>query len=235
MENSLNQPLPTKLQASIFRVKVTLLQTKRCAENLFDKNLARLSLQFELEDQPVIAESKTILWTEKDEREKFLLAGKIHNLRLAVKKLNGLEVSAGKTFSFWKHIGKTNRRKGYVAGRELREGCIIPNVGGGLCQLSNALYDAALKANFEIVERHAHTQIVKGSLAEQGRDATVFWNYVDLRFKSANAFRIEAKLDAEHLIVRFKSSRKNTKQIFQISKSAAFDSADSNHAGNCAT
>jgi glycosyltransferase involved in cell wall biosynthesis len=92
-----------------------------------------------------------------------------------------------------------------VAGRELREGCIIPSIGGGLCQLSNALYDAALSAGFEIVERHAHTQVIPGSLAEVGRDATVFWNYVDLRFKSSSPFRIEAMMDANLLIVRFRS------------------------------
>ena len=78
--------------------------------------------------------------------------------------------------------------RGFVKGRELREGCIIPNVGGGLCQVSNALYDAALQAGHEIVERHAHTQVIAGSLAEQGRDATVFWNYVDLRFRSERPF-----------------------------------------------
>ena len=97
-----------------------------------------------------------------------LLAGKVHNLRLAVKKLDGLEISGGEVFSFWKNVGQASRLKGFVVGRELREGCIIPNVGGGLCQISNALYDAALKANFEIVERHAHSQIVEGSLAERG-------------------------------------------------------------------
>ena len=91
-------------------------------------------------------------------------------------------------FSFWKQVGRTNRLKGYVAGRELREGCLIPSIGGGLCQLSNALYDAALQAGFEIVERHAHSQVIPGSLAEAGANATVFWNYVDLRFRSHHAF-----------------------------------------------
>ena len=85
------------------------------------------------------------------------MAGKIHNLRLAIRRIDGLEIPAGGIFSFWQQIGRATRRRGFVKGRELREGCIIPNIGGGLCQLSNALYDAALQANFEIVERHAHT------------------------------------------------------------------------------
>lgn len=210
--------LPSPKEAIIFKVKSSLLQLRRAGQNLFDSRIRKFPHGDTLRDMPVIAESKTKLWTESEPEERFLLAGKIHNLRLVVRHLNGLEIPAGEVFSFWKQTGRTNRFRGFVEGRELREGCIIPNIGGGLCQISNALYDAALKANFEVVERHAHTQVVAGSLAEQGRDATVFWNYVDLRFRSAEAFRIEAKLDAENLTLRFKGTKVERKQLFQITK-----------------
>ena len=85
----------------------------------------------------------------------------------------------------------------------------MPTVAGGICQLSNALYDAALKANFQILERHRHTKVIKGSLAERDRDATVKWNYIDLRFKSDHAFRIEIDLTSEKLIVKFKSRKRD--------------------------
>ncbi|HSK72901.1 MAG TPA: VanW family protein [Pyrinomonadaceae bacterium] len=218
-------------QAVIFRGKASLLQLKRGVENLFDARLKRYSFSDKLKKASVIAESKTPLWTESAPEEQFLLAGKVHNLRLAVKKLNNLEIPAGEVFSFWKQIGQANRGRGFVVGRELREGCIIPNIGGGLCQLSNALYDAALQANFEIIERHAHTKVIPGSLAEQGRDATVFWNYIDLRFRSPNAFRIEAFLGKDHLTVRFKSDTKQ-KNFIQISK---FKTQNSNAPQSCAT
>jgi hypothetical protein len=224
--------LPTRTQAIIFRGKATLLQIKRGFQNALDKDLRKF-VSKDNQNQPIIAESITPLWTEKEAGEQFLQAGKIQNLRMAVRHLNGLQVLANQTFSFWKQVGKTTRRKGFVAGRELREGCIIPNIGGGLCQLSNALYDAALKANFAIVERHAHTQIVAGSLAEQGRDATVFWNYVDLRFKSPNTFQIEAKLDAENLIIRFRGEKKAIVQI--ESRKLKVESRKSEEIGSCAT
>ncbi|HEX8249666.1 MAG TPA: VanW family protein [Pyrinomonadaceae bacterium] len=203
----------TRHEAFVFRAKTFLLQLKRSAENLGNSDVRRFPKTFDLNAQPIVGESKTALWTEKDRAEMPLMAGKIHNLRRAIAKLNGIEITPNQIFSFWKQIGRATRRRGFVRGRELREGCIIPNVGGGLCQLSNALYDAALQANFEIVERHAHTQIVQGSLAERGRDATVFWNYVDLRFRSPNAFRIEAELTATHLIVRLRAKAKNDKLI----------------------
>jgi hypothetical protein len=203
----------TRLQALIFRGKAALLQFKRGFENFLNPNLKRFSQSDNLTNQPIIAESKTVLWTEKDRAEMPLMAGKIQNLRIAAQHLNGIEIPANQVFSFWKQIGQATRRRGFARGRELREGCIIPNVGGGLCQLSNALYDSALQANLEIVERHAHTQVVAGSLAEKGRDATVFWNYVDLRFQSPNDFRIEAELTAKHLIIRFRATKKNEKPV----------------------
>lgn len=227
----------TRLQALVFRAKAFLLQLKRGAENLFSSDIKRFPKTENLANQPIIAESKTALWTESAPAEQFLLAGKVHNLRLAIERLNGLEIPAGSTFSFWKQMGRASGFKGYVVGRELREGCIVPNVGGGLCQISNALYDAALQANFEIVERHAHTQVIAGSLAERGRDATVFWNYVDLRFRSDKPFRIEARLGKDHLRVIFKGEKpaSKTKTLFQIAKRNALGLKTADDLGSCVT
>ena len=148
--------------------------------------------------------------------------------------IDGVEIPAGEVFSFWKNVGRTTRGRGFVPGRELREGCIIPNIGGGLCQLSNALYaDAALKANFEIVERHAHTRVIAGSLAEQGRDATVFWNYVDLRFRSAQPFRIETDLTSDHLAVKFRGTRIDKPALHQITPAGAAKKGDTNSCASC--
>ena len=90
-----------------------------------------------------------------------------------------------------------------MVGRELREGCLIPTIGGGLCQLSNALYDLALKCSCEIIERHAHTAVVPGSQAEYGRDATIFWNYVDFRFRPRQSLLIRAVVSKDELLVSF--------------------------------
>jgi VanW like protein len=152
----------------------------------------------------VLAENESPLWTQRSADEWPLTAGKVHNLRLAAARLDGLVVRAGQVFSFWHAVGRATRRRGFVAGRELREGCLVARTGGGMCQLSNALYAAALDAGAAIVERHAHSQLVPGSAAEQGRDATVFWNYLDLRFRLPVPFEIEARLDAQRLVVRLR-------------------------------
>jgi hypothetical protein len=192
--------------ALVFRAKATVYRLGRAASDLRG-GPRRHPRAAALEDAPVLAESVTPLWTEDGPAELPLVAGKVHNLRLALRRLHGVEVPAGAVFGFWAQVGRASRRRGFVAGRELREGCLIPSVGGGLCQLSNALYHAALQAGCEIVERHAHSHAVPGSQAEAGRDATVFWNYVDLRFRSPGPLRVEAWMDAGTLTVRLRGGR----------------------------
>ena len=222
--------IPTRREALVFRFKSLGLQTKRFVSDSFDRKVRSFSKGESLVSQPLVAESRTKLWTEFEPEERFLVAGKIQNLRVAAGAIDGLELPAGEIFSFWKHVGRTTASRGYVRGRELREGCIIPNIGGGLCQLSNALYDAALKANFEILERHAHTLTISGSLAEEGRDATVFWNYVDLRFRSAVPIRIEAGMSSDHLLIKFRGTKQKRPTLHQIQRNGKVD-----HVNSCAS
>lgn len=192
---------------SIFRLKIIALILRRFIQNTLSHCPKFAVDHHNNGSSPVIASSETELWNPHDNANNWILtAGKIENLRIAARKINGLHVQANQPFSFWKHIGYPNFGQGFVVGREIREGCIIPTVAGGLCQLSNALYDSALKANFEIIERHKHTKIIKGSLAEKDRDATVKWNYLDLCFSAPHDFKIDVELNSTHLMVKFRST-----------------------------
>ncbi len=154
----------------------------------------------------LIHQVSTKLRPTEDPAEYRLTLGKIQNLRLAAKKLNGIVLPAGETFSFWSVLGRLTTWRGYVVGREIREGCLIPNVGGGICQLSNALYQAALQIGCEIIERHPHTIAVPGSDAGRDQDATVAWNDIDLRFRATETMQIECRLTSDHLIVGFRTA-----------------------------
>jgi glycosyltransferase involved in cell wall biosynthesis len=199
--------VPTRFNNLIFLAKAQVLKVVRHWQNFWNPQVQRWSVSpantKDFQDLPIAAESSSQLWVGATAAEWILQAGKIQNLRQALGSIHGLEIPAGEMFSFWAQIGPPRAYRGYVAGRELREGCIIPSIGGGLCQLSNALYDGALQAGLEIVERHAHNQVIPGSLAEIDRDATVFWNYVDLRFRTQSPLRIEAVMDDRSLTVRF--------------------------------
>lgn len=196
--------LPSRSAALWFECRAMGLRALRLGRSLIDPAHRRHRVAEALRDAPLLAESIAPLWPTQDAPERALVLGKIQNLRVARVAFDGVELAPGEVLSFWAQLGRPVRRRGFAVGRELREGCLIPTVGGGLCQLSNALYDAALKGGMEILERHAHSQVVPGSAAVRDRDATVFWNYIDLRLRAPCALRIEVALDADSLRVRLR-------------------------------
>jgi hypothetical protein len=196
------EALPTRWQAWQFLVKASGLQLRRSWRNRTKNPVQRYTPQQPELKGVVAAESKTPLWTEQAPTEQALQLGKVHNLRVALRQIHGVVIPAGGMFSFWAQVGRPSRQWGYVLGREIRQGCVIPTIAGGLCQLSNALYSAALDAGLEIIERHAHSRVIPGSLAEVGRDATVFWNYVDLRFRANQETQILVQLTRDDLYVK---------------------------------
>jgi hypothetical protein len=199
--DSPRENLPTRRQAIAFFLKSRAFCVRRWICERRGKRPRALP-QRPVAGDPTIAESRTPLYGAARREEWALQAGKVHNLRLAARALHGRVVTAGEVFSFWMNVGRAVRRRGFVEGRELREGCIVPSVGGGLCQLSNALYDVALQAGAEIIERHPHSRRVPGSAAIAGRDATVFWNYVDLRFRAVVETQLAVELTSDELRVR---------------------------------
>ena len=185
-----------------FQIRVTRQRIRRAIADSFS-GLRRCE---KMNDGPyslVVGESRSKLWSDASPAEADLQKGKVQNLRIAVQQLDCALLMPGHVFSFWMQIGRASEERGYVIGRMLQQGCMIPAIGGGLCQLSNALYDAALQSGCEIVERHAHSRIVPGSEAVAGRDATVAWNYVDLRFRSRVPLLIRAQVTGDELVVSF--------------------------------
>jgi VanW like protein len=195
------RPRPTRRSAAIFALKMTLLRARRSLVEVgrAPPRLARAASREGF--QHIAAQSVTPLWSDRGLAEQAMQLGKVQNLRRAACALDGLVLAPGQVFSFWRHVGRATRRRGYVEGRMLREGCLVAAVGGGLCQLSNALYEAALAGDCRIVERHAHSHRVPGSAAALGRDATVAWNYVDLRFSAPRTMQLSVKLGARDLTV----------------------------------
>jgi vancomycin resistance protein VanW len=109
--------------------------------------------------------------------------GKRMNVSLAAPALDGIVLEAGVPFSFWRAVGQPRAGAGYRHGMELRGGCVVPSLGGGLCLLSNVLFRAAAELGWVILERHGHTlEAVPSNEEPWGVDATLAWPYIDLRF-----------------------------------------------------
>lgn len=198
MQRKLIDQLSFGLRANGLRMRRLLKDLRNGPPRLSNNRTERA---LDIDWSAIAGISRAPLWPSATAGEYRLTAGKIENLRLAVRRLNGLRIPAGTTFSFWRHVGRPIRARGFVPGRELREGCLVASIGGGLCQLSNGLYAAARAADCEIVERHRHSQVIPGSLAERDLDATVFWNYVDLRFRARQEILLEARLTATDLVI----------------------------------
>lgn len=204
----------TRAQATIFRAKAAAHQTRRAfldAKNCVQRHeVGGDDIEYSMSH----AQSRAALWSDETQAERALQLGKVQNLRVAARRLDGVVIPRGALFSFWKQVGRATRNRGFAEGRLLREGCLMPAIGGGLCQMSNALYDVALQANCKIVERHAHSQIVAGSQAANGRDATVAWNYVDLRFRAPHDLLLKVSLTRDELVVQLFA--KTPKKTFAI-------------------
>jgi vancomycin resistance protein YoaR len=186
---------------AVFWAKSRLLIARRMTANLVSSRSPLRRFPLPAAATP-LAEDEHRLYTLTDPRERELEMGKVQNLRIAAAALDGLVLEPGEIFSFWRAAGRATRMKGYVVGRELRQGCMIPSVGGGICQLTNALSRVAHRAGMEIVERHSHSVHPEGFFIDSATDATVFWNYIDFRFRSARRVRIGARLTQTTLVVR---------------------------------
>jgi vancomycin resistance protein YoaR len=186
---------------ALFWLKSRLLMLRRGALNALERErrLRRIPLPA---GATLLAHDEHPLYTVSEPRERALEFGKVQNLRIAAAAVDGILVAAGETFSFWRAAGRATRAKGYVIGRELRQGCMIPAIGGGICQLTNALSRVAHRAGMEIVERHSHSVQPEGFFIDGATDATVFWNYIDFRFRSPRPVRIGATLTETNLVVR---------------------------------
>ena len=118
------------------------------------------------------------------------------NIELAAKKINGTVVMPGENFSFNTVVGKRTIEAGYKEGTAYIGGKVVPDVGGGVCQVSSTLYNTALLANLEIVERSNH-MFLTGYVAAS-RDATVYYGSLDFIFKNTRSYPIKIVASANN-------------------------------------
>jgi len=140
---------------------------------------------------------------------------KIINLKLAAKKLNGLVIKPGETFSYWKLIGKPTYKKGYLDGLVLcANGTFKAGVGGGLCQLSNLIYWMTLHTNLTVTERYRHSHDVFPDVNREqpfGTGATCSYNSLDLQIFNGTSsdFQLLIYIKEDNLVGEWKSTHQS--------------------------
>ena len=133
--------------------------------------------------------------------------GRVHNIKLAISKLDGTKVEPGETFSFNDTIGPREEKDGYKEAIIFDgHGNKTKGFGGGVCQVTSTLYNAARGAGLEIEERHQHSREVP--YVNEGDDATVsFYGDEDLKFKNTKDYAITIRVEATEDKVTVKIER----------------------------
>lgn len=128
-------------------------------------------------------EHKSLLLRKLRDVDMVYQYNKIINLKIATSCIDNIIIHPGETFSYWKLIGKTTKKKGYTEGMVLFSGKYKSALGGGLCQLSNLIYWMALHTPLTITERYRHSyDVFPDSNRTQpfGSGATCVYPYRDL-------------------------------------------------------
>ena len=117
------------------------------------------------------------------------------NLVIACQKLNGKVIMPGETFSYNATLGPRTYAAGYRNGKIYENGQVVDGLGGGICQISSTLYNAALMSDMEIVERRNHQFVT--SYVSEGRDATVVYGATDFKFKNTRTYPVRLVASAK--------------------------------------
>ena len=105
---------------------------------------------------------------------------RIHNVQLVARLIDGKLIAPGATFSFNGATGARTADKGFREAPVIINGEVTSGLGGGVCQVSTTVFNAAYEAGLKITERTNHALYI--SHYPQGRDATVNYPDVDLKF-----------------------------------------------------
>lgn len=117
------------------------------------------------------------------------IPNRVSNVKNAARYCNQVILLPGETFSYCDTVSPFTEARGYLPAPAYVGGASVDQIGGGICQVSSSIYYAALKANLEIVERHAHMYAV--GYVPDGMDATVYSSSLDFRFKNNTEYPIK--------------------------------------------
>lgn len=130
-----------------------------------------------------------------------------NNIDLAAQALNGVMIAPGATISFNETTGQRTREKGYLEAGAIENGRTVQEVGGGVCQVSTTLFNALVRADFQIVTRKPHTW--PSDYVPRGEDAAVDWPNLDLVMRNTG--------DTPAFITAWYSDRKITVEVYGLS------------------
>ena len=116
-------------------------------------------------------------------------ANRVNNVTLAAKKIDGVILEPGQSFSYNGTVGQRTAANGFREAGAYANGQVVQELGGGICQVSSTLYYCTLISNLQITSRTNHYFSV--GYIEPGMDATVSWGSPDFVFVNNRTFPIK--------------------------------------------
>jgi len=134
-------------------------------------------------------------------------SARYQNISTALKSLNNTVVWPGEVFSFNETTGPRTAERGYLPAPIILNGGFDVDYGGGVCQVASTVYNTALIAGLPIIERHAHTKPVH--YVPAGKDATVNYGYLDLRYQNnrSGPLIIKTSMQNGRIYVEFRGEK----------------------------
>lgn len=110
------------------------------------------------------------------------VANRLHNVRLVARLVDDHLIAPGETFSFNRTTGERSAEKGFLEAPVIINGELQNGLGGGVCQVSTTVFNAAFEAGLPITSRTNHALYI--GHYPLGRDATVDYPGIDLQFRN---------------------------------------------------
>ena len=175
-----------ELNPTCYKISVKKEILKRNIKNFLNKS--KLATEITNKELPNIVKSHTsIILRKLHNVDMKLQENKKTNLEIASKKINGLIIHPGEIFSFWYLVKEPIRKYGYKEGLVISKNGLTHDIGGGLCQLANMIHYLVLNSPLEVVELHHHSDALFPDDRRKvpfGTGTSVFYNYLDYRFKN---------------------------------------------------
>lgn len=143
-------------------------------------------------------------------------AARATNISLATSFINGKLLMPGETFSFNDVVGQRTAGRGFQEAPVIIGNKVDSGLGGGICQVSTTLYNAAIRANLQTVERIHHT--LPSHYIGLGMDATVDYGNIDYKFKNTLEFPvyIEAYTENRNIVFSVYSDKSLTSRTYDL-------------------
>lgn len=156
-----------------------------------DKSEIRIEAEGESVEADIQIEDvkSNIVQLAKYETVSYNTANGTNNMEVSLKACNGSIIEPGEVWSFNKCTGDSNlEENGYLPAHVISDGKLVDGIGGGLCQSSSTIYNAAIRANMDVEERTNHKWA--STYVPTGLDATIDYPGLDLKLKNPTDYQM---------------------------------------------